>query len=36
MGRNAGDRMAGSYINFYLPNGGVVMPKFGIPEADAK
>ncbi|RVU38867.1 agmatine deiminase family protein [Hwanghaeella grinnelliae] len=24
-----------SYINFYIANGGVVMPKFGIPEDDA-
>jgi agmatine deiminase len=24
-----------SYINFYIANGGVVMPRFGIPEDDA-
>ena len=23
-----------SYVNFYIANGGVVMPKFGIPEDD--
>lgn len=27
--RVGGDRMAGSYINFYICNGGVVMPAFG-------
>lgn len=26
--RNAGDRLAGSYINFYIANGGVVVPIF--------
>ncbi len=35
-GRTAGDRLAASYVNFYLPNGGVVMPEFGEPEADAR
>lgn len=24
-----------SYVNFYIANGGVVMPKFGIPEDEA-
>jgi agmatine deiminase len=24
--RRAGDRMAGSYVNFYIANGGIVMP----------
>src|SRR5207244_2656560 len=23
------------YLNFYLPNGGVVVPVAGVPEADA-
>jgi len=27
--RQAGDRMAASYINFYLCNGGAVVPSFG-------
>ena len=27
-------RLAMSYINFYLPNGGVVMPAFDDPEHD--
>lgn len=26
--RTAGDRLAGSYINFYICNGGIVMPVF--------
>jgi agmatine deiminase len=26
--RKAGDRLAGSYVNFYIANGGVVMPVF--------
>lgn len=29
MPRNEGDRMAASYINFYIANGGVVAPLFG-------
>ncbi len=27
--RPAGERLAGSYINFYLANGGVILPQFG-------
>lgn len=30
--RNAGDRLAASYINFYFCNGGVVMPTFSGPH----
>jgi agmatine deiminase len=30
--RQAGDRMAGSYINFYIANGGVVAPTFDDPH----
>jgi agmatine deiminase len=30
--RQPGDRMAGSYVNFYLPNGGVVVPVFDDPH----
>jgi len=29
--RQEGDRMAGSYINFYIANGGVIMPTFDDP-----
>lgn len=36
--RQAGDRLAGSYVNFYLPNGGVIVPQFGgdASAADAR
>jgi agmatine deiminase len=30
--RLSGERLAGSYINFYIANGGVVMPLFGDPH----
>jgi agmatine deiminase len=30
--REAGDRMAASYINFYTCNGGIVMPTFNDPH----
>jgi agmatine deiminase len=30
--RRAGDRMAGSYINFYFCNGGAVVPTFDDPH----
>jgi len=33
--RRPGDRMAGSYINFYVANGGVVAPTFDDPHDDA-
>lgn len=38
MPRKAGERLAGSYANFYLPNGGVIAPQFGgeASEADAR
>jgi agmatine deiminase len=32
--RRAGDRMAGSYVNFYFCNGGAIVPTFGV-EQDA-
>jgi agmatine deiminase len=28
------DRFCDCYINFYIANGGVVMPKFNVPAAD--
>ena len=36
--RKAGERLAASYVNFYLPNGGAVIPQFGgeAAEADAR
>ncbi len=30
--REPNTRMAASYVNFYIANGGVVMPLFGVPE----
>ena len=30
--RGAGGRMAASYLNFYIANGGIVMPGFGDPH----
>ena len=32
MPREEGDRMAGSYINFYIANGGLVVPVFDDPH----
>ncbi len=29
--RKEGDRLAASYINFYIANGGIIMPLFGDP-----
>lgn len=33
--RRAGDRLAGSYINFYIVNGGVIIPLFDDPHDQA-
>jgi len=33
--RRAGDRLAGSYINFYVANDGIVMPAFDDPHDGA-
>lgn len=33
--RHAGERLAASYANFYIANGGIVMPAFSVPESDA-
>ncbi len=30
--RTAGNRLAGSYVNFYIANGGIVMPLFDDPH----
>ncbi|MCF6166583.1 Agmatine deiminase [Furfurilactobacillus rossiae] len=32
--RQAGDRLAASYVNFYTANGGIVYPTFGDPADD--
>lgn len=34
MERPAGVRLAASYVNFLVTNGGVIMPAFGLPESD--
>jgi agmatine deiminase len=31
-----GDDLPGSYINFYIANGGVIVPQFGDVERDAQ
>jgi len=33
--RQEGDRMTASYVNFYIANGGVVMPHFNDPSDNA-
>jgi len=33
--RQPGERLAASYVNFYIANGGIIMPAFGVPEADS-
>jgi agmatine deiminase len=33
--RPHGQRLAGSYVNFYMANGGIVMPLFNDPHDDA-
>lgn len=30
--RQAGDRLAASYVNFYIANGGVIVPIFNTPQ----
>ena len=32
MPRREGDRLAASYINFYIADGGIVAPRFGDPQ----
>jgi len=31
MNRAAGERLAASYVNFYMANGAVIVPGFGVP-----
>ncbi len=33
--RHVGERLAASYANFYIANGGIIAPAFGQPEKDA-
>lgn len=30
--REAGERLAASYVNFYISNGGIILPQFGGRE----
>lgn len=32
---DVGERLAASYVNFYLANGAVILPGFGVPEDEA-
>ena len=32
--RQEGDRLAASYVNFYIANGGVIFPLFNDPNDD--
>lgn len=32
--RHAGERLAASYANLYMANRAIIMPAFGVPEAD--
>lgn len=34
--RMVGERMAASYVNFYIANQAVIVPQFDIPESDRK
>ena len=34
--RKVGERMAGSYVNFYIANKAVIVPQYGCPQTDQK
>jgi agmatine deiminase len=34
--RIVGERMAASYVNFYIANQAVIVPQFDLPESDQK
>lgn len=34
--RVAGERLAASYVNFYIVNGGVIIPAFGVQKSDER
>ena len=34
--RLAGTRLAASYVNFYIANGGIILPQFGDQKWDAE
>lgn len=35
MDEYAGERLAASYVNFYLANGAVILPGYGVAEDEA-
>ena len=35
MNRAAGERLAASYVNFYIANGAIIAPSFGVPTDSA-
>ena len=35
MNRTAGERMAASYVNFYIANGAIIAPSFGVETDEA-
>jgi agmatine deiminase len=35
MNRRAGKRLAASYVNFYIANGAIIAPSFGVPTDSA-
>jgi agmatine deiminase len=34
--RSVGERLAASYLNFYIANGAVIVPGFGLPGDDGR
>lgn len=32
---DVGERLVASYVNFYLANGAVILPGFGVPEDES-
>jgi agmatine deiminase len=35
-GRQVGEKMAASYVNFYIANTAIIVPQFGIGDTDSK
>lgn len=34
--RTAGERLAASYVNFYIANSAIIVPQFGIEPSDSQ
>jgi agmatine deiminase len=34
--RQAGKKMAASYVNFYVANSAIIVPQFGVGDADSR